>query len=917
MIFPLRHLRHWPALLATAALSLAAISTDAGAQVQTARLVKDANTSPYSFGQGIGWVAPLGKSAVFTRGFVKGGPELWISNGVPGGTRAIRETPFGADDLFLSTPLSFGQGAGARVAFHRTNPNGGQNQELWITDGTDAGTLRLFQTSPLESIQALNATTGGLFFQRGEWAGATTQLIFSDGTPAGTRSLNPPAEGSPPRFTHPSIHFATGPWCYFSANGNEMWRSDGTDAGTTKLATFPVLKDTHIWAWHGGSRVYVSATNWQDDIQELWACPLEGGEVTRLYPAPGASWWQMSEVTTFGDRLFFMARDDDSNGRLMVSDGTAATTREIPIPLNDGESAYDAYFRRWHGAFYALIRLWNEETDAQRQVLYRLDGTSDALTTVAEFKNTAYLFDESAWREQEEFLYLNVLNGAKNRSELWQTKGTPGSTRIVKNLPATHYLRAEYDSQVAATEAGVYFGAIGGPRTSGMSLWKKPRGKSGRAVRLTRPEKWTASGIPTFTWFNQDAKALTYEMTGGNLLSFVATGDEFELWRMGPDGKRTKAIWKPPVPMTEGGYRTFGFWGTTPRGAVFYFYDGDKTMHLYLTDGTARGTRLISDHSVGMDRGYPYDFKQVGDLIYYSTYDQDLSMSRLWRTDGTAEGTTMIVDTSGDAPVPLYYEKMVGFQGSLYFLASTGGKTALWRSDGTAAGTVMLQDTWAGGTPTNLAVAGGKLLFPVTFTHSSQLWQSDGTPAGTIAVANAPVFARDGIGGFTDLGNGTALFQGTTGLSTPRRWWRHDSTGTSEVPLSVTGTHFVNSTGEFQAVLGNKVIYTAGDGYHLWVSDGTTAGTRQISTDSVPIFNRNMLTVGDHVYFSAYSPEHSIELWRSDGTEAGTVLVADVEPGSLGSEPQGLKVMGGKLYFAANRRDVGQELFVIDLPAGN
>jgi ELWxxDGT repeat protein len=75
-----------------------------------------------------------------------------------------------------------------------------------------------------------------------------------------------------------------------------------------------------------------------------------------------------------------------------------------------------------------------------------------------------------------------------------------------------------------------------------------------------------------------------------------------------------------------------------------------------------------------------------------------------------------------------------------------------------------------------------------------------------------------------------------------------------------------------------------------------------------------LLAVGNTVYFSALDATHGEELWRSDGTPAGTTLVADIEPGTASSSPQDLKVMGGKLYFTAHRRDTGREPFVIDLP---
>jgi ELWxxDGT repeat protein len=412
-------------------------------------------------------------------------------------------------------------------------------------------------------------------------------------------------------------------------------------------------------------------------------------------------------------------------------------------------------------------------------------------------------------------------------------------------------------------------------------------------------------------------------MVDGRLLSFVSLGtsttDDHELWSMNPDGTRAKSIWKTPGPM-DGNDALFGFRGTTPHGAVFYFSDGHGTRQIYRTDGTRRGTRVMSDHSAGPGKGIPYGFAQLGDQVFYSVSSTDAPVTSLWKTNGTPEGTMKIVAADGTAPKPVLSELMPSFQGSLYFLAyGTGGRLQLWRTDGTPAGTMLLKDEWSGGTPTELTAAGGKLLFKVKF-YQSILWQSDGTAAGTVPVPGAPAFiVGDDESRFTDLGNGTVLFQAVSTRGEPPWWWRHDATGTHPLPIPDVEMYFMSSDwDEYHAVLGNKVIYTTigYDGYNLWVTDGTEAGTHQVNAagsafQSAP---RSLLTVGNHVYFTGWDAAHGQELWRTDGTEAGTVLVADIEPGPAGSSPYGLKVMNGKLYFSAYRSDVGTELFVIDLP---
>jgi hypothetical protein len=52
-------------------------------------------------------------------------------------------------------------------------------------------------------------------------------------------------------------------------------------------------------------------------------------------------------------------------------------------------------------------------------------------------------------------------------------------------------------------------------------------------------------------------------------------------------------------------------------------------------------------------------------------------------------------------------------------------------------------------------------------------------------------------------------------------------------------------------------------------------------------------------------------LWQSDGTQAGTVLVADINPGSAGSDPFWLTAVNGTLFFTADDGVHGDKPWVV------
>ena len=120
--------------------------------------------------------------------------------------------------------------------------------------------------------------------------------------------------------------------------------------------------------------------------------------------------------------------------------------------------------------------------------------------------------------------------------------------------------------------------------------------------------------------------------------------------------------------------------------------------------------------------------------------------------------------------------------------------------------------------------------------------------------------------------------------------------------------------------LGNLTLFFADHpdtGVELWVTDGTPAGTHMVK-DIYPgpddsIFTadstlRNMIRVGDKVYFLADDGIHGRELWATDGTASGTYMVMDINnKGDSSSLIKDLTEFNNKLYFLVG--DTGEPLF--------
>ncbi|NCR06735.1 MAG: hypothetical protein GPI94_23975, partial [Microcystis aeruginosa LG13-03] len=170
------------------------------------------------------------------------------------------------------------------------------------------------------------------------------------------------------------------------------------------------------------------------------------------------------------------------------------------------------------------------------------------------------------------------------------------------------------------------------------------------------------------------------------------------------------------------------------------------------------------------------------------------------------------------------------------------------------------------------------------------------------------------LGFVTALGN-TLFFWANDGVNGYGLW---KSDGTTAGTVLVADISFGDSFPGNLTAVGSTLYFSANNGvngFELWKSDGTAAGTvlvKDIRPGSSDSFPGNLTAVGNTLFFSADDGVNGGELWKSDGTAAGTVLVKDIRPGSIGSGPGNLTAVGNTLYFSANNGVNGFELWKSD-----
>ena len=741
------------------------------------------------------------------------------------------------------------------------NVNGGQGN--WKTDGTVAGTqpgrLSLIPGAPDAVISDPTVVNGLLyFFARGPSDGKATGLWKSDGTVAGTTEVatfNGPADLANADGT---LYFLDYDYAYLTT---ELWRSDGTAAGTVPLTGFGEKGPSPTDLTGVGDRLYFSYVNslWTSD-----GTPAGTIRVPVNAPPPG-------NMVDFNGRLFYSGA-----GSLWESDGTAAGTYQVftqPF-LNVGRlQVYDGSLYFGAGG-YTPYALWKTDGTAAgtAQVTAIPNGTSQpSLLTVA--NGTLY------------FSAGDSVHGV----ELWRSDGTATGTMLVKDIdpgpadgvtvkPAnTAYLSPE----MIAFDGKVFFDAT--DRTHGVELWESD-GTAAGTFQLGQ--------INTTTVGSDFGSAVTI----GGITYFSANDGVHgnEVWRTDGTAAGTFMVADlTPGPWTPSLY--------VVRGTLYIdAYDGTQS-NLYVSDGTAAGTRLI-----GPGLGTWNDLTPIGNSVYFVADVPGSNLNAVYVTDGTAAGTRQVTEALKGGVGPI-----ANLNGVLYFIAYDAGyHPSLWQTDGTAAGTTEVTafagTGWGGN---NFAVDGSELYFGANDgVHGFGVWKSDGTAAGTSMVwgsgssdlAPAYLYTFDGAIYFT--------VESVTGAVQASGVFKTDGTTAGTVELTadtaVTG---------FTAAAGQLFFAARPPGTYDMVptaTDGTPDGTRTIGAGS-QLFAVSMMAIDGQLYFLAYGPQGT-QLWQTDGT---TTALADPSGPANGWTPDMLlgQVAGG-LVFAATDLAHGSELW--DLPLG-
>lgn len=443
---------------------------------------------------------------------------------------------------------------------------------------------------------------------------------------------------------------------------DSLWRTDGTPAGTYKLAV-----DVRMAYSSRYSRQYQYIV-WKDKLYfagvtnigiELW---VTDGTAGGTYILKGSSNQNIGSSPTgfmvFNDALYFFALDDLHGRELWKTDGTATGTKLVK-DINAGPAGSTQFF----GSSYLIYNnalFFTVYTSNTGYELWKTDGTEAGTVLVKDIYPGTFSSDPGGFYAYG-YKFLFGANGGTGFN-LWKSDGSTDGTELI-DIFAPGVMYNDLGNFITFNNK-VYFSARE-PDNPNPVAWMTD-GTTGGTVRLKDSGTGDLIYVPAFQnalVFNNKLifRAATYTYGPGTYGQ--------ELWQT--DGTSANiSLFKDIYPGPEGSIPAFfhnlfnsvdsasGHFRLFNGYALLSAYTPDEGLELWKTNGTSAGTTLVKDIISGADGSINATYFYTQQYLYFEA-DNGINGYELWKTDGTAENTTLVADIlpgpSSSIPVFLGY----------------------------------------------------------------------------------------------------------------------------------------------------------------------------------------------------------------------------------------------------------------------
>lgn len=760
---------------------------------------------------------------------------------------------------FAGSPGLTGNTDGTGAAARFSSPRG------VIRDGT--GTL-------------IVADSGNHTLRRITSAGAVTTVIGSAGQ---SGSVN--ASGSSARLNTPTgVALSNSGDLFITDSGNHLIRKSTSSFSVTRYAG----RDGNNGSWDGSS----TSTNTSFLVQLV-------KDIN-----PGLPDSEPRDLTPGGNQLFFTAIDSTGQRDLWKSDGTGNNTVRVGRNADYSSNFYPENMIYVNNLLYFVGATFNNGRE-----LWKSNGST--AETVEVLNINTILGESSLIRDFFNFnnKLIFVANDAGTRTsppagaEIWTSNGTAAGTVLLSDVLPGSDSSTRSDALPYFTKFNnlLYFAAEGlvSSEPTGRELYRTT-GLPNEHVLVkdinvgaggSSPSDLVVSGadfrpdLPGVLYFVAGTEAEGRELWKSDGTTDTAGTVLVRNIRPGSDSSEITNL--TPIIRNAGS----GLDLSPSFGVVFSADNGTSGKELWFSNGTTDGTAMIKEITSGENGTIFGQFISISPGVVLFTVENAVSGKlALWRTDGTDAGTLMIedfeteTDTSKQSNEAKFFRSPTLIGSNLYFFL---GDDEVWVTNGiNDAGTELIHRFRSGTQASNpnlfTLVQGNKAVFAAKSTNEGiEPWITDGTPDGTQLISDIVLGpGHSNPSSFTAAGTQRFYFTAETGAS------------------------------------GRELYLTDSGGGASMVKDINTSGSSLAS-------NLFWHSSSNTLFFAAQAGINNVELWKSNGTSAGTVLLKDLNSGSLGnpesvgSNPAGFAAIGSTVYFAATSFTTGRELYKTDGTSAN
>lgn len=597
--------------------------------------------------------------------------------------------------------------------------------------------------------------------------------------------------------------------------------------------------------------------------------------------------------STINNRMLFSAFTPQTGDELWSTDGTPDGTQLVKDILPGEQGAFNINNK---GSFVLnKLLLFTPDDGVHGSELWASDGTPGGTRLLKD------LFPGAEDSNPSDFIVAGkraffVAQISATQQALWRTDGTPNGTTMVHAF-------AYFGGSVMVTGNTLFFDAA--EKDLDDELWQTDLtvgttslvrdlvpGPQGSFPRLLFPYSSREIWFSARTGQNNNAVLWRSDGSPNGTRRFTQLSSSLEVT---PPLLNTSKIVMLPRSVQS----------NLPDRFVFDADDGTHGKELWVTDGTPASTTLLKDANLNGDSGPTLlgtmaNPTGIGRAFY--AMNDGTNGAEPWVTDGTADGTMMLANIyprNGSNPGPMVAVSNLNF----FAATSAEGGRELWKTDGTLPGTVQVADIASGPTgsdPQDLMVFNNALYFTANDdVHGRELWRTDGTTTTMLR----DILLGDAGGAWRIMGvtQNALLFaadDGTTGVEL----WKTDGTsqGTTQVKNIApdTGGIFLDK-GENAGAFGDKLVFGVNldsNGEALRAGVLTHADTRVRATRTT----------------RSQQMASSAALWLSDGTAGGTFPFKPLGDNNSFGPIQNLTALGNGMLFTSHTDDDTTELWRTD-----